>query len=458
MLQLTDKGANYARAIFGMMSSSYTSYDPKDRTYLQDGHNENDTVYAVLQQMATKTKSVPFYIKRVRRPGAQAKYNGLRMAYKSGQPQITTFMQLKAAENEAFEHETLPLPFNRPNPLQSWTEFFGLAKVMLRLFGNVYIYKTGPEQGPNAGQVKRLYLLPPHLITIVVKSRIDIMYEDNPISQYMLRDSGKYASFDADDVIHVKLPNPNFDLNGAHLYGQSPLRAALDNIQSSNEAVHLNIKMLKNAGAIGLVYGKTEAIGETEAKQLKDRLNEMATSEERLSNIAGYSKELGFIRLSLTSEELKPFDYLKHDQKAICNVLGWSDKLLNSDEGAKYDNVKHFLKSVVVNNIGPDLNLIEEALTDELLPNIRGYENTVWEWDINALPEMQEDLADQTKYLTELVDRGVISRATVLQTLGWPVPEGQEALLEQLTVNMSTMALADALTAIGPGEPMEEED
>ena len=87
-----------------------------------------------------------------------------------------------------------------------------------------------------------------------------------------------------------------------------------------------------------------------------------------LSKIAGSSAEIGFTRLSLTSDELKPFDYLKFDTKQICNVLGWSDKLLNSDEGAKYDNIGYARRMAITDNIQPDLKLLANALNTQFLP------------------------------------------------------------------------------------------
>ena len=87
------------------------------------------------------------------------------------------------------------------------------------------------------------------------------------------------------------------------------MRAALRNIESSNSAMELNIKTLKSGGAFGFIHGKGPAgITQAQAKELKERLIEMNASPENLGKIAGVSAELGFQRISLTSEELKPFD------------------------------------------------------------------------------------------------------------------------------------------------------
>jgi len=125
---------------------------------------------------------------------------------------------------------------------------------------------------------------------------------------------------------------------------------------------------------------------------LKEKMKEMDKNPSRLSHIAGASVPLAFTKISLTTDELKPFDFLKYDQKIICNVLGWSDKLLNNDDGAKYDNLNIIQKSVILNHIIPRLSLLAEGLNKSFIPLFKGYENAEIEWDWSELPEMQEDV------------------------------------------------------------------
>ena len=64
-------------------------------------------------------------------------------------------------------------------------------------------------------------------------------------------------------------------MQGSHLYGVSPIRAGLKNIQSSNSGLDLNIKTLKNGGAFGFIHGKGVPLQPEQAKELKDRMKEM---------------------------------------------------------------------------------------------------------------------------------------------------------------------------------------
>ena len=107
------------------------------------------------------------------------------------------------------------------------------------------------------------------------------------------------------------------------------------------------------------------------------------------------SAEIGFQRISLTTDELKPFDYLNWDQKQICNVLNYPDELLNADGKSKLGGGSETLeakKTLITDNINPDLTLLQSALNKSFLPLFKGYEDCVIEWDCTELPEMQADM------------------------------------------------------------------
>lgn len=435
----------YADAFFKLLGSGFTSYDDDNKTYLEDGYGVNPDVYAIIQQMASKTVSIPYYLKKVKDENAKHSLQALK---KSTKQNFSTqqYIKSKTLETKAFEQKEIPFPLDRPNGFQSWSEIFALYKTFIRTTGNFYLYMLSPEDGVNKGVPMQCYVLPSHLMQIVLKDDFDLLSIESPVSHYILTEGTSYVEFNAEDVIHVKLPNPFFDFEGGHLYGLSPLKAALSNIQSSNEALSNNVKTLQNGGAFGFIHGKGTPLQAEQAKELKDRMLEMDASPERLSKIAGVSSEIGFTRIALTTDELKPFDYLKHDQKAICNVLGWSDKLLNNDSGAKYDNVNQFRKQVVTDNIIPDLQLLEEALQNDFLPRFKGYENTTLFWDYSDLPEMQEDMEKLSKICNDKLDRGVISRDEYRAAMRYPVLETPE--MKAHTVGLGIQTLEDAIIGI----------
>lgn len=448
----------FNQSFFELVGSTGTSYDTKGKTYVESGYNVNTMIYSIVQQQARKTAMIPFYIKDVDDEQKARNYKIEVKKFQTPQGRIT----LRNLEKKAFNgiEDNYPMPIENPNMFQSWPEFISLYKTFLKLNGNVYIYQLAPENGVNAGAPSAIYLLPSHLMNIVLKSGANMMLDENPIDFYRLIEGNTFVDFPEDSIIHIKYANPNFSLNGEHLYGQSPLRSALKNIESSNEAMAQNVKTLKNAGVYGFIHGKSQPITPDQAQELKSRLQEMDNNPERLGRLAGVSAEIGFQRLSLTTDELQPFAFLDYDQKQICNVLGWKDVLLNNSDNNNWDSVKEFKKSVVMDDIMPDLELLESAFNEILLPKYKAYAGRTLYFDASTLPEMQLDMASLTVWLSRALADGVVNRNEYRDALNYPTVEDED--FDTFTVSSGIKSLEDALEAMPEPDPnnlmIEDED
>ena len=430
----------YNEAFLWGVGGGQTQWDPTNEVIIEKGYNINPLVYSPINQMATKTANIPFSVKKIEDEGAKRKLDALNYATK-GDYSVQQKIKSLLLENKAFAKADIAFPMERPNATQTWGELWALYKTFIKSTGNAYFYMLSPEDGINAGVPIQMYLLPSQFVQIVVKDINHLLTTESPIDYYMLVEGRSFIEFPAEDVIHIKYPNPNYGQNGEHLYGMSPLRAALRNIESSDSSLNLNIKTLKSGGAFGFIHGKKMALTKDQASEIKERLNEMNTSPEDLSKIAGISAEVGFTRLSLTSDELKPFDYLAFDKAQIENVLIWPD-----DSGSRGDfggTIKEIRKQRITDNIIPDLNLLTQALNSQFLPRFKGFENTVIVFDPMELPEMQSDIKEMSAWLNENLDNGVINRNEVRKAIQYPESELPE--MEIFTVQDDIISLEDAL-------------
>ena len=69
--------------------------------------------------------------------------------------------------------------------------------------------------------------------------------------------------------------------------------------------------------------------------------------------------------------------------------------MLNADGKSKLGGGSETLeakKTLITDNINPDLILLQSALNKYFLPLFKGYEDCVIEWDVTELPEMQADM------------------------------------------------------------------
>lgn len=431
----------FNRAFYGTIGTHATSYDANGNVYLEQGFLSNPIVYSVVKQRADKARQIPFFVKKVKDEGAKKRLDFFNKSVK-WHPRPQQLVKAKELKAQALDEEYLDFPLDRPNPLQTWGDIIGLYETNMSYNGNCYLYML---KGDFKSEPLAVYVLPSHMIEIVLKKDAAMLGLENPIDYYVLIQGDRFVRFDVEEVIHIKYPNPEYDMNGKHLYGLSPLRAALRNIQSSNLGLDLNVDTMLNGGAFGFIHGNNNVPFTTEqALEVKDRLKEMRASKDILGKITGVSGEIGFTQIRLSAQEMELFKYFAFDQKQICNALGWDDKLLNNDEGAKYDNVGHAEQRVVVNTSMPSLQLFDEAMTDKFLPLFKRYQGTVLEHDPSDLPEMQQDMKSLMDWLGQAIDRGVYNRDETREYLGAPKLGTPE--MEAYTVQNDVLLLDEAIS------------
>jgi len=401
---LTSPNKNYFNeALYKMIGGQTQTYNPTLETLITKGYGDNPDVNAIVNQMASKTTSIPFCIKKVDDKESLKKLKRY--------PINTTFQQkreIKKLESKTYKTDSeMPMPLERPNPIQTWSDIMFLYKVFLKVCGNVYLYKMFPLDGMNAGQPMQLYILPSHWVQIVLKGNSNILGLENPIDYYIMEQGNQFVKFDVENIIHIKRANPFHNQSGSHLYGYSELMAAIRNISSSNNAIDNNGKTMLNSGVYGFIHagdGATPLTAE-QAQSLKERLVDMDNSSDKLSNIAGASGKLGFTRISLTTDELKPFDYLSYDRRTLCNCLNWPIDLLNEERsgtGFGVDGVVEARKRAITDNIKPDLDLFASSFNKEFIQKFKGYEDAELDFDITELPEMQTDMETMSKWVNSV--------------------------------------------------------
>lgn len=361
-----------------------------DKTWaIETAYSKNPDVYTIVNQMSSKAAQIPFYVKKIKDEKRLSQFKNNR--------KNITFEHLKA-KNNAFDEFFKELPLDKPNPLYGWKHFIQLYETYMALTGDVFIYKHLNE----LEEIKGYYILPSNFMRIYLKGNNFEFAEESPVLGYeMSVSTGQSVPFSAEEIIHIKLPNPVWNTNGEQLYGFSPLKAAYYNVENVIQANKHLYKMFKSSGAFGFIFSKGESLDKDQAQQFKDRILEMDASKERLAKIAGIGTEIGFQRIALSNKDMEPWNALQFDRKTIANVLGWSDKLMNNDGKSTLskDDLQDIRKRVLLDTVLPHIELLEEALTDEF-KQFKGYEKTRVVFDITEMPEVQDDIQKIIEWAT----------------------------------------------------------
>ena len=157
----------YNGAFLSWLGGNITNYDTKNETYIKEGYQYNPDVYAVIKQISTKCSDIPCNIKKVKNKDAKKQLKNIRNS--KSYHHILKRVEL---EMEAYDEENeMPLPLEKPNALQSWSEFIALSVVFLKLTGNCFWYALIPELREDPEPLQ-LYVLPAHQIYIVLKDNL----------------------------------------------------------------------------------------------------------------------------------------------------------------------------------------------------------------------------------------------------------------------------------------------
>lgn len=434
----------FNEAFFAYTGTNWTRYDPNGLTYVDKGYNFNPDVFAIVSQIARKFSSVPGVLKEVQDTRSAKQLKSLYS--KSLTPQ--ELLKKIKLETKAFgeDLEEIDEPIERPNYYQSETEYRALWETFMLLTGNAYQWILSPKDGPNAGRPMERFLLPAHLVQIVLSDKWKGGLNENPISHYIVLLGNTMIRFEREDVIHSRFPNPNYDLAGSHLYGHSPVKAALRDLQLSNTTIDHNNSTMNNGGVYGFIHakdGQTPLMPE-QAAELKSRLIEMQGSKEILGRIAGASAPLGFTQVSVDTDKMQPHTYSDAAQKHIANCLGWSTLLLNTD--AKYDNLDAAWKMAISNRITPDLQIYEDGLNNYYYPKFKELKNAQILFDVSELPEMQSDMKNLCEWLAIALQNGAITPDEFRMAIKYPgsdIAETKQHYLQSSLVPIEDVAVND---------------
>jgi HK97 family phage portal protein len=402
---------------FGVNSTQVRMYNYADLA--QEGYLKNAIVYRCVNEIAKGASSVPYMVKR---------------------------------GDEVMESHPVISLLDRPNPLQSYSEFFNSLYGYLLLSGNSYILGISGTGGP-----RELHLLRPDRIEI--KGGAAGVFPDR--YQYSVNGTVK-ATYDVDqesgfsELKQVKLWHPMDDY-----YGCSPLTAAAMEVDQHNSATRHNINLLENgARPSGAVVFKPQddqgyrmQLSESQRQQLLTDLNGRFSGSKNAGRPMLLEGDFEWKEMGLSPKDMD-FLNLKHMSATdIALCFGVPSQLVGVPDSQTYSNVAEARLALYEETIIPYLRKVESDINEWLIPQYD--EDVNFEYDIDRIPALSERRRIIYTNVIAAVDKGIMTRNEAREMVGLSPIDGADDLL----VPANLFALNDGkVPEAEEPEPEEEVD
>jgi HK97 family phage portal protein len=372
---------NYNKAIYNYLGESIVWNNENDDAYITQGYQKNSTVYSLINLITKAATTIPFQVYEIKDKNNYKRFKALT----SGTIDSTTINKAALLQKKSLvelENTELHDLLERPNPGQSYNSWITEIIAFGKLTGNRYIYGLGPDSGPKVGKFTEMYVMPSQVMEIISGGIMD------PVKSYKVNYNGTFE-VPASEICHIRDFNPNYDGTGAHLYGQSPLRAGMRTLTTNNEAVTTGVKYLQNQTARGVLMSEEGDLNEVQAQQLKDKFKKNHSGSSNAGDVIITPKKLSWVNFGLNASDISLIEQYNASVKDLCNIYNVPVQLLNNTDSSSYNNMREAKKALYQNAVIPELLKIKDELNRWLTP--RFGKNLCIEFDFTVIPELQEE-------------------------------------------------------------------
>lgn len=400
---------------FGVGTEEAKTYKYQDLA--KEGYLKNAIVYRCVNEISKGASAVPFII--------------------------------KAGDQIVEQHPLISL-LNRPNPLQSYSEFFNSLFGYVLLSGNSYILKVGSE----LGQPKELHLLRPDRINIkgsgnAIPEKYEYIINGRVHETYLVDQENGFS-----ELKHVKLWNPLDDY-----YGLSPMSAAAVEVDQFNMASKHNVNLLSNgARPSGAVIFKPQDesgfavnLSESQRQQLLTDLNNRFSGAGNAGRPMLLEGDFDWKEMGLSPKDMDFLNLKNMSATDIALCFGVPSQLVGVPDAQTYSNVAEARLALYEETIIPHLRKIASDLNEWLVPMFD--ERLTLEFDIDAIPALSERRRKIYENVTSAVREGIMTRNEAREIIGLEPVQGAD----DLYVSANLFPIGDEGVE-KPENPVNEED
>jgi HK97 family phage portal protein len=376
--------------IQGINSSILQQYGAD--SYVSEGYLSNSDVYAIVSFLARKAGSIPWYVYKMK-PGAKAQtalqqYKQLTKGLQhKGAYEQALIKRKSAYEENMVTNSPLAKLLEQPNPQQAQDQFFENLYGYRILSGEGNIY--GNDGGIEGAKFVELNVLPTQFLDI---------YPD-PKDLYGLLGYklmvGAGIDLPKEQVCQWKSWNPDFNADTrSHMRGLSPLRPGWKLLRMSNNAADASAAMTSNGGAKGAIVPRpvnnsVPSLTPEQASLVQRMVNDRVNNKDQKGAIGVFQTPWDYLNFGLSSVDMELVKTMQMTLHQWCRLFGLPVVLFDTDSSS-YNNYSNAMRDLITNTIMPLNCQLRDELNKWLVP--RFGEDVYIDFDISALPEMQQDM------------------------------------------------------------------
>lgn len=303
-----------------------------------------------------------------------------------------------------------------PNPRTTRYRLLNSLVHDLAIYDTAYWLKSA---GPT------LWRLPPRMVTPKGETWLAPEY-------YRIRGTRGSRDVTPDQIVHFRGYSPEGDLAGA-----PPMESLRQALAENFEASRMRSQVLRN-GARASGYLKRPAGVKAWSEEARTKFARSWKSQYAGANApeAGGTPILedgmDFVKVAQTSDELQYIEARKLTREEVAAAFHVPAPMVGILDHATFSNIREQHKQLYMDTLGPWLDMIEEEIALQLVPDLADGRRLYVEFDINA--KLRGDLAEEAASLYQAAGGPYMTRNEVRARRNLPALDGGDDLITPLSV------------------------
>jgi len=285
--------------------------------YIRDGYKLNTNIYSVINWIAKKASTIKWVM---------------------------------FENNEKLDSHPFLDVLNKPNIIQGKSEFIENLIGYKLITGESFIHPLSLKTGPNKGQPKQLFVIPPPNVNVKAN-------QFGEPTKFVVRSGAQQTELNPDEMIWFKYWNPT----ASNIRGMSPIEAGRRVVTLSNDNFLASMKLIQNLGAQGILTlddPNLEGMSEAELQKWETRYYEKYRMPENHGKILVSNIKTSWTQIGLKATDLALIESQKMSLRDICNLYNLSSQIFNDPENKTFNNVREAKRAGILDVIIPELELI----------------------------------------------------------------------------------------------------